>query len=304
MQNKGFVELTYPIINGNQLYDYNQMRKDIELLEMIYPFIQKEIIGTSVCGRELFHLKIGEGKKKIHINASFHGNEWITSSILMLFMNEYCLSLFNEQLFGNMNAEQIFKEITFSFVPMVNPDGVQIVLYGPDKNLTEKIDKMNVENHDYSWWKANINGVDLNNQFPANWQIEKERKYATSPAPRDYPGDYPLSEPEAIAMARLTNREHFDMVIALHSQGKEIYWGYEGFELKESEEIVRKLEMVCGYKAIKNIDSHAGFRDWYIKEFRNPGFTIEVGKGVNPLPISTFYTNYQEVKKIILSICK
>ena len=42
-----------------------------------------------------------------------------------------------------------------------------------------------------SGWKSNINGVDLNLQFPAGWEQAKEIKYSqgfTSPAPRDFVG--------------------------------------------------------------------------------------------------------------------
>lgn len=304
MQNKEFVQLTYPIINGEQMYDYDQMKNDLALLQNIYPFIQSEVIGKSVCGRDIIHLKIGEGKTKIHVNASFHGNEWLTTSILMLFINEYCLTLSNNQLFGELNPNKLFNDFTFSFVPMVNPDGVNLVIHGPDKECREKVERINKDKYDYTWWKANVNGVDLNNQFPANWNIEKERKEAKFPSPRDYPGDYPLSEPEAIAMAKLAYKEKIDLLFALHSQGKEIYWGYEGKEPIGSVKLVGEMVRVSGYKEVKFIDSHAGYRDWFINEFRKAGFTIEVGKGVNPLPKSSFQMNYEDVKNIILSVCK
>ena len=45
-------------------------------------------------------------------------------------------------------------------------------------------------------WKANINGVDLNLQFPAGWENAKEIKYAqgfTKPAPRDFVGYRPFN---------------------------------------------------------------------------------------------------------------
>lgn len=304
MQNKEFVELTYPIVKGNQLYDYKILRKDMESLKMLYPFINEEVIGESVCGRDIVHFKIGKGNRKIHINASFHGNEWLTTAILMKFVNEYCLSLSNNQQIEGMKSIELYQEFTFSFVPMVNPDGVQIVLHGPENKYKDKIEKINTEDVDYTWWKANINGIDLNNQFPANWHIEKERKYVKSPAPRDFPGEYPLSEPESIAMKNLVIKEKFDIVVALHSQGKEIYWGYGGHEPVISKKLVSEMERVSGYQAIKYIDSHAGFRDWFIMEFEKPGFTIEVGKGVNPLPLSSFQQNYQDVKRILLSMCK
>lgn len=62
---------------------------------------------------------------------------------------------------------------------------------------------MNNGNPAFYAWKANIRGVDLNNQYPANWEIEKQRKIPKAPALRDFPGETALSEPEALAMKEL-----------------------------------------------------------------------------------------------------
>jgi g-D-glutamyl-meso-diaminopimelate peptidase len=159
----------------------------------------------------------------------------------------------------------------------------------------------NEGSNEFVHWKANIRGVDLNNQFPANWEIEKERKEPKSPAPRDYPGNSCLSEPEAIAMADLMKKNHYDRILAFHTQGEEFYWGYEGFEPPESEVLAKEFERVSGYKAIRNVDSHAGFKDWYIQEFKRPGFTLELGRGINPLPLSQFNDILQKVEGIFLA---
>lgn len=303
MQNDKFIHITYPIVNVLSLYDYYHMQEDIVRLQMLYPFLQVECIGKSVQGRDISHIRLGKGKKKIHINASFHANEWLTTSIVMMFINEYCLAMAGNQRLGDVHARDLFEDSMFSIVPMVNPDGVQLVLHGPNEDERDSMEEMNKEKYDYTWWKANINGVDLNNQFPAKWDVERKRKYAKTPAPRDYPGQFPLSEPESIVIANLVRQEKFDIVLALHSQGREIYFGYEGFEPEISVALALQMEKVSGYKAIRYIDSHAGFRDWFIQEYKKPGFTIEVGKGVNPLPLSSLNENYQDVKKIILSVC-
>ena len=40
--------------------------------------------------------------------------------------------------------------------------------------------------------------------------------------------------------------------------------------------------------------SFAGLKDWFIQKFRRPGYTIEVGKGENPLPLSQFSEIYRD----------
>jgi g-D-glutamyl-meso-diaminopimelate peptidase len=282
-------------------YTFDILLKDINDLKKIFPFIKIQTIGKSVQGLPIQEIRIGRGKKKIHFNASFHANEWITSSVLMKLVNSYLLSLTNGNPVKGLATFPYYYQTELSIVPMVNPDGVNLVLKGPPVNLDNEVVAINDGSLEFTGWKANIRGVDLNNQYPANWLVEKKRKEPKSPASRDFPGEEPLSEPEAIALAELTKTRQFDRVIALHSQGKEFYWGYEGLEPFESRELALEFEKVSGYKAIQNVDSHAGYKDWFIQNFRKPGFTIELGKGINPLPLSQFDEIYDDVLGIFLA---
>ncbi len=277
------------------------LKKQIKILKKVYPFIQVDTIGHSVLGNPIQEIRIGKGLKKVHMNASFHANEWITTMVLMNLVNQYLISLTSRQSIRGINTLNLYNETELSIVPMVNPDGVDLVLNGPQTDCREEVMKINEGSNEFVHWKANIKGVDLNNQFPANWEIEQERKIPKSPAPRDYPGMSSLSEPEAVAMADLIKNNQYDRILAFHTQGEEFYWGYEGFEPSESEILAKEFERVSGYRAIRNIDSHAGFKDWYIQEFKRPGFTIELGRGINPLPLSQFKDILQKVEGIFLA---
>ena len=247
-------------------------------------------------------MKLESGElETIHFNASFHANEWITSAILMDLLNTYLLGLTNMTTLRGVDIAPLYFTKELSIVPMVDPDGVDLVLNGPPSEVKDEVIKMNKGSTDFSGWKANIRGVDLNNQFPANWEIEKERKEPKQPAPRDYPGDAPLTEPEAIAMANLVKNNHFSRVVAFHTQGKEFYWGYEQLEPPESEFLACEFAKESGYRAVRFIDSHAGFKDWFIQEYRKPGFTIELGEGVNPLPLSQYEEIYEDVLGLFLA---
>jgi g-D-glutamyl-meso-diaminopimelate peptidase len=293
--------VTASIVNGRMNYDYKVMSRDLAKLQEIYPFIKVNTIGKSVLGTSLPEIRVGTGQKKIHINASFHANEWITTPILMTFLNEYLMALTNYQSILGVVMNPYYQSIQLSIVPVVNPDGVNLVLNGPPNSVREEVVKINNGSTDFTGWKANIRGVDLNNQYPAKWEIEKERKEPKGPAPRDYPGDAPLTEPEAIALASLAKESRFDRLIALHTQGEEFYWGYEGFEPSESITIAKEFERVSGYKAVRYIDSHAGYKDWFIQEFHKPGFTIELGRGINPLPLSQYNEIYQKSLSIFVA---
>lgn len=196
----------------------------------------------------------------------------------------------------------LFLETNLSVIPMVNPDGVDLVIDGISAagQYSTEVLAINGESEDFSNWKANIRGVDLNNQFPAEWEIEAERK-PKQPAPRDYPGPYPLSEPEAMAIANYTSVSNFSRVNAFHTQGEVIFWGFEGLEPPESEVIANEYARVSGYEPIQYTDSYAGYKDWFIQDFRRPGFTIELGRGMNPLPIEQFPEIYENSLGIMLA---
>ena len=294
--------VSVPQVPLSNAYDSQSLARDLERLQSIYPFLSVKTIGKSVLGKPIQELRIGKGRRKVHINASFHANEWITSLVLMNLIDMYLLSLGNSFQMRGIDPFSFYNTIELSVVPMVNPDGVDLVVKGPPMELADQLLKMNEGSTEFFHWKANIRGIDLNNQFPAKWEIEKKRKLPKAPAPRDYPGEAPLTEPEAIVLAELAKENDFDSVIAFHTQGKEFYWGYEGYEPEHSEIIATELEKASGYKAIRNVDSHAGYKDWFIQEFRRPGFTIELGKGINPLPLSQINQIIHDVSGLFIAL--
>lgn len=296
------VRVTWRVVNGEQDYDYRTMVQDIRSLQAIYPFIVNDPIGNSVLDKEIPGLTIGNGQKRVHFNASFHANEWITTPIVMTFLNDYLLSLTNNGAIRGLYTLPLYNQTNLNIVPMVNPDGVDLVLNGPPENeiIRNKLIEWNGGSTDFSGWKANINGVDLNDQFPAEWERERERNPKT-PGPRDYGGESPLSEPESIAMAELTVERDFARVLAFHTQGQVIYWGFMGLEPPETEQLVNEFARVSGYEPVQTIESYAGYKDWFIQDWRRPGFTVELGLGTNPLPISQFGEIYEEALGIFLS---
>ena len=148
-------------------------------------------------------------------------------------------------------------------------------------------------------WKANINGVDLNLQFPAGWEEARRIKFAqgfTTPAPRDFVGFGPLTEPEALNLYNFTLEQNFELILAYHTQGKEIYWQFQNYANEIAEEIGNVFAEVSGYVLadVPYNSSFAGYKDWFLKQFRKPGYTIEAGIGENPLPIEQFDEIYSD----------
>lgn len=274
-----------------------------------YPFIEIGEAGNSVMGRRLYTIRLGQGQTEVFYNASFHANEWITTPLLLKFAEEYAKAYAaGERLYG-VHTSFLYENFSLYLMPMVNPDGVDLVNGEIDGGAYYELAKR--ISGDYpaipfpSGWKANINGVDLNLQFPAGWENAREIKYeqgCTSPAPRDFVGTAPLSQPESIAVYRFTTQHEFRLILAYHTQGEVIYWKYLDYNPRQAARIARYFGAVSGYEvAVTPVASgYAGYKDWFIQTYNRPGYTIEAGRGENPLPVTQFPKIYEDNKRILL----
>lgn len=296
------LRVTWFVVDVRKPYDYAALRSDLNRLMDLYPFLGYRNIGNSVMGKPLPELRVGQGNKRVHANGAFHANEWITTPVLIKFLNHYSLALTNNTGIRGLQMWPYYEAATLSVVPMVNPDGVDLVINGLPEQEPYRSNVLSYNNGstDFQGWKANIRGVDLNDQFPALW----EREVARNPqerGPRDYGGTAPLTEPEAIAMADLTRESDFARVLAFHTQGEVIYWGFENLEPPYAETIVNEFARVSGYEPVRYVESYAGYKDWFIQDWRRPGFTVELGSGVNPLPLAQYDEIYEESLGILLA---
>ena len=276
-------------------YTYEKTMEVILKLIQRYPFLRKSVIGQSVMGKELVMLEIGEGEKKVCYSATFHANEWITTPVLLKFVEEYAEAVMQKEMLYGADAAALYRQITLFVIPLVNPDGMDLVTgalsEGTYYEEAKRIGEAYPEIPFPDGWKANIRGVDLNLQFPADWELAKEIKYAQgfqTPAPRDYVGEAPLSEPESRAVYEATVEHDFSLILAYHTQGEVIYWKYKDLEPEGSREIAEYFGEVSGYTVSETpyASGNAGYKDWFILQFDRPGYTIEAGYGENPLPIS------------------
>lgn len=292
------------IVPTNQAYTSLLLRQNLIVLGRTFPFLNIQVVGNSVLGEPLYVVKLGNGPKKVFYSASYHANEWITSVILMKFIEDYCDAYTaNGKLYGS-SVRDLYRSTSIYLMPMVNPDGVNLVtgFYSPASSVYRKAEQIANQYPSIPFpngWKANINGVDLNLQFPAEWNKAREIKFSqgfTTPAPRDFVGFGPLTEPESLAVYDFTLSHDFRLVIAYHTQGEEIYWKFQNFNPPSSYYIGQQFANSSGYLLADTPynSSFAGFKDWFIQDFNRPGYTIEAGLGDNPLPISQFNQIYQD----------
>lgn len=304
---KLIIPYSFDVVKTNVPYTYKILQYDLSGLKARYPFLDINSIGHSVMGKELYVLRLGTGKNKVTYNSAHHANEWITTPVLMKWIEEFLKAYVSKGEIRNHNIEQIWNYSTIDIVPMVNPDGVDLVIEGAQsaEDRAEQLIQWNYGNDDFSDWKANINGVDLNRNYNAGWERYKamEEDFGiTGPAPSLYAGKQPVNQPEVMSMVNFTKGSDFQLALAYHTQGEVIFWDFMGKQPPESHSIGEEFAKVSGYILAEPspLQGYAGYKDWFIEEFGRPGYTIECGKGKNPLPLDQFSTIYDDNEELLL----
>lgn len=280
-------------------------------LTEVYPCLRSQVLAQTCLGRDIRTLTAGFGPRRVLYCGAQHANEWITTPVILKFMEEFARAMETGGKIFGVDARALGEKTTIYTVPMVNPDGVDLVTgaldpgdpgYERAREISEEFPAIPFPDG----WKANLRGVDLNLQYPAGWLRAREIKFSQGydrPAPRDYVGRAPMDQIESRALGDYTAYLDPDLVIAFHSQGGEIYWTFREYEVPGARELGERMAAVSGYTLAEPApeSSFAGFKDWFIQNFRRPGYTVEVGRGTNPLPLSQFQEIYRDNLGILVT---
>lgn len=224
---------------------------------------KKRIIGRSAEGRELFAFFVGEQCGAVGISQyAIHAREWITAYL---------------------GLEHIRRGVSGGgawVLPLMNPDGAMLATQGIDSVNSSQRREFLLELNgggDFSLWKANAQGVDLNVNFPARWG--KGRGNIFTPAPHGYVGSEPLSAPESRALALFTEEIMPDYTVSWHTKGEEIYWKFHQSPARamRDKKLAKVLSRETGYPLKRTPFSAGGYKDWCVEELKIPAFTVEVG---------------------------
>ena len=224
---------------------------------------EKCIIGRSLLKRNIFAVKVGEGRPIGIVQYGMHGREYITAKLAFL----HCqIGVVKGSLW---------------LLPLVNPDGALLSQTGlssvESENKRQSLLYMN-GNADFSLWKANGRGVDLNVNFPARWG-EGEKNTRTA-GRENYVGRRPGSERETLALMRFTEKISPDYTVSYHTKGEEIYWYFHQSKEASARDyaLAKSLSKSTGYPLAFAKGSAGGYKDWCIQRLGIPSFTIEAGK--------------------------
>lgn len=287
-----------------EIFDYDINKNYLEELSREYPFITIETVSRTSLGRGIFSLTIGNRTNSVLFAGGFHGCEWLTCLALYKFTEQTCQSIKNQTLLSGVDISRAFLQLGMTVIPCVNPDGVEIAVHGPSgaRSMRKFVESIPCE--DYSKWNANAMGVDINHNFAAGWSILRrmeEENGISGPSPRQFGGEHPESEAETKALTKLCRLRSFRHAMAVHSQGEELYWQYGENTPPQSSMMAKILADSCSYSLVSNdgLASHGGFKDWFIEEFARPAFTLEIGKGENPLPAADLPEVYERIEEAL-----
>ncbi len=235
-------------------------------------------VGKSTLGQNILATHLGDySGVQIIIQAGIHAREYITTSLLV------------EQV-RYLHNNDLVKSGGIYFVFLTNPDGARIVLDGiesVDCDITKQYLRLaNNGSDNFTQYKANINLVDLNTNFNANWGQGALNQFC--PNTENFVGFYPESEREVQNLIKLTLRNKPLLTISYHSKGNVIYYGFEGesdFNLNRDLLIGEALSEATGYPLVLTENSTGGYKDWCIQKLTIPSYTIEVGDENLPHPI-------------------
>lgn len=286
-----------------QVLDEAALRRCVCGLRDEYAFLTVGCIGRSRAGRPILSLSLGHGEKNVLLCGGFHGSEWLTSLLLLRFCEELCRSVQSGQPLCDVDVASYLPRREIVLVPCVNPDGAEIFLHGSQAALAyEPLVRSVWEPR--TLWNADAAGVDINHNFDAGWETLRrtERENGIDgPAPRRYGGKAAESEPETRAVCALCRKKRPEHALAFHSQGEEIFWRYGKTDPPRAEALLHVFLSASGYACAENagLYAHGGFKDWFIETFRRPAFTVEIGKGCNPLPLADFEGIWEKLREML-----
>ncbi len=273
------------IVNPYVKYDYERMARDLGRLVRRFDFITSSSIGETFEGREIPMVRMGEGDKKILLVGTHHGREYITAAYLMKSIELLCSLTAGSYILQGMETDKILSGKQLCFVPMLNPDGVNISIFGPGAaQYPERIEKMRLIGPTYETWKANANGVDLNRSYPC--LFEQKSTLVQTPASELFKGAAPGSESEASSLMRLCDSEGFIMAVSFHAKGEEIIWTDRNSagKIPEAERIAQAAADVSGYKIMPPSSDPggyaAGFENWFRERYLKPCLLIKISPDI------------------------
>ena len=259
---------------------YDSLMTNMLTLRNEYPNSLKLFTaGYSESGKEILMLTMGNGENKALVVGGIHAREHITTKYLLRVIEDYCFQ--NEKgtgNFGNFNIKDLLSEYTLYIIPCVNPDGLEIISGRMNARKDVRIT-------DIKEYKANLNGVDINRNFPLAWELIDNG--VISPYTHFFKGYESGSESETKTLMTLCEENSFEFALSIHIKGNCIFWGdtfntnFNGLYKAFAEDIALASGFSMTEPTLKPTDYGGGFENWFRHTYNRPGLCIELSHYTN-----------------------
>ncbi|MBQ9745134.1 MAG: hypothetical protein IJW19_08415 [Clostridia bacterium] len=295
-------------MNAENELDYRALVERLEDIGEKSPYVHISYIGATVMGRRIPLVTIGnkDAKKGVLYVSTHHATENICTSVMLNFIEDYASLISTGKYACGINTRVLHEMRRICIIPMLNPDGVEYRLHGVDESnpLKERLLQYN-GGWDFNLWNANGRGVDLNHNYNAGFDEYKriECESGITPGRSRYSGESPESEPEVSAITEYINSniDVIDGILTFHTQGEEIFYKSMGYEAPGSAFLAKRIAKMTGYRisCAEGLASYGGLTDWFVRKYNKPSFTIECGKGKNPLGVSQISSIYLKLRETL-----
>lgn len=208
---------------------------------------------------------------QLGVEAMNHGE--IGQLVYDCYLRDREFLILEEDTNGDMNWADYYKQVDF------------------DRNEYDITDLISFQDYQ-KLWKANAYGVDLNNNFDADWVNIDLKQF---PSYGSYKGEYAVSEPETQALVSAALSRDYDYFISYHSKGQLIYYDVNGNDEETSNRsynLAALLQSQIKYEPLNTQRGYnvnlGGFSDWVQLSLHGASVTIESGKHPCPLAIEEF----------------
>lgn len=291
------------IVDYTKPYTSDVVFENIRALEASYPeLIKTESIGKSVQGRDITLLKLGTGEKKVLIVAGIHSRENIVVTFTMRCIEEYAEAASTKTKFNGYNVAKWLKEYTIYFVPLMNPDGLDIYMGIEQPEYTD----VPLTEEEREAYKNNANGVNLNRNFPFEWGLDGVN--VTTPDVKSYAGSAAASEPETRALLELCRGNDFEWLFSMHCRGHMIFYQDQVNEDNQrakniASRLAARYDFTLNDKSTR-YEISGGFENWFRYERKNPGICVEIVESIYHIRVNEYFnmkTHWNTDNTLLLS---
>ena len=299
-------------------YTYTMLRRNLQRLRALFPSrFSYFSLGVTADRRNIYCAVVGtgHGSRQIVADTAIHGSEYLNPPAVMSAV-EYYLRNYDTPVYQGKTVRQLLEDTDLYIIPMLNPDGVTISQFGPEKlqnaALAAKARSIYTaatakdSGSYYSTWKANANGVDLNRNFLFETTGRVYNSGVYVPSNENYGGNPYQPEAETAAYKTLVNSLSNPVAaLSIHSQGDLIYWkcGQSAAGLAAAKKLAETVRSVTGYALDASDSFVAAAADWTMIEKNIPSVTVETGSGAhNPLPAEMLPKIALQLRDVFLAV--